>query len=1106
VKTAIPWSYLRICSYGLLLSLLPALVLGAERNKMELLNHSGDAYVRQQGTRWVFGTAQVEKEMELKDGRLACTGFRNQAAHREYVQGDSEVFRFGLDGVARSGNSGGWQFEKVRTEVLSQGELLFALALRNDTVRVALNYIIYPNESIIQEWCTLTNISTRDVSLEDPYFLDMRLMQKEVSALDFSYMTGGMCFWGSWILKTSRLTPAYARHFASTDAPECLPGPPCPKDTGMGNSIYAPIYVFFNRQAKDGVFVGWDYMGRWAADVGNHNGAPLEVGLKVDGFKKALAPGAALETPKAFTGVFAGDLDEMGNQLKDYQYRYKWDYARPAYFPATRLLGYWWNGASDFDPKHPGADVEPTTTFRKMFRMGDLMRYVGGDVYWRDYGWWDTAGDWGGPDFGEAGRYLAKYGIPQTIYTIVYDAEQGSAVATRHPDWLIAKGGLFAGQYVLDQSKPGVTDFELNLLENQVRKWGDYEWRKDDAALHDVQGDSTPLLAQDQNFRRLLKTFLDRNPASAFHGCNGGGNDLGYEALRMAVVWQLSDGCVGRYRDYYASYLFPPDKLETQPDNWNPDNYKQASWRGQLWMTIALTGDTQDPAKLESIRQLLDIYHYLVHEGVAGRWVKVYHPAVRGDSPEWYLERLSSDNLRGIIIPSHSPATPTPLCNEHEDCPSGEMKNPPLAGPVTIYPKGLLPAATYNVSFQDSPATADRLGSELMKSGVALPNPQEGELIYLNLPLHPGSRADKTPPSAPSQVLKRVGTNMGYSGVELAWLPATDNNWVSYYEIFRNHSAIDKVAKGTYYFDHSLAADPAALYEVRAVDGSGNASPKVTAEGSPAAEALIVDDAGQGLTYSGSGWKHDEHVPQVYGGTLSRTRQAGDAVEFDFDGSRIAWYGNLGEAMGRADVYIDGRLDRSVDCYDADEIPNMALYARTFAARGHHKIKVVARGDRQWRASDNWVSIDGFKVGRDQNLIVEDPPGRGAVYGGAGWTHGDGWDAAEGKTVSWTAEAGDSVEYKFQGAGITWVGKLCPACGLADVYLDGALDATVNTYAPDFHAFRSDQQGGWQAPVYERSWTSPGEHTIRIVVRPDKDMSAQGHTVYLDAFQITGGR
>ncbi len=645
-------------SYSVLLGLTAALAFSAERNSTELINKSGDAFVRQSGTQWVFGTSKAEKEVVLKEGHLSLTSFKNQVTRHDYVQGSSEAFRFQLNGDSVTGQSRHWALDKVRTEILSQGELLFTLAVRDDTVRVSMNYLIYPNESIIQEWLAIKNISGHEVALEDPFLLQMHVMQKEVSLLDFSYMTGGMCFWGSWILKTSALTPTYARNFASTDAAECLPGQVCPKGPTTGNSVYAPIYTFYNRKTKDGVFVGWDYFGRWASYVGNYNGEPVNVGLKVAGYKRSIAPGVSVETPKAFTGVFEGDLDEMGNQLKDYQYRYKWDYTRDAYFPATRMLDYWWNGASDFDPKHPGADVEPASTFRKIFRVADLMRYVGGDVYWRDYGWWDIAGTWNGPDFGEAGRYLAKYGIPQTIYTIVYDAEQGSSVATQHPDWLIYKGGLFAGQYILDQSKPGVTEWELKLLEDQVRKWGDYEWRKDDTFLHEVNDDATPLLAQDQNFRELMKSFLSRNPGSAFHGCNGGGNDLGYEALRMAVVWQMTDGCVGRYSDYYASYLFPPDKLESQPDNWNPDNYQQASWRPLLWISAAMTGDTQNPAKLEAIRQLLDIYHYLAKEGVVGRWVKVFHPSVTGDSPEWYLERLSNDNLRGIIIPSHSPQTP----------------------------------------------------------------------------------------------------------------------------------------------------------------------------------------------------------------------------------------------------------------------------------------------------------------------------------------------------------------------------------------------------------------------------------------------------------------
>ena len=78
---------------------------------------------------------------------------------------------------------------------------------------------------------------------------------------------------------------------------------------------------------------------------------------------------------------------------------------------------------------------------------------------------------------------------------------------------------------------------------------------------------------------------------------------------------------------------------------------------------------------------------------------------------------------------------------------------------------------------------------------------------------------------------KRAAENMGYPGVELTWKPGTDNNWISYYEVFRDGVAIDKVAKGTYYFDHSAGADLAAQYEVRTVDGAGNASPPAAAAG-----------------------------------------------------------------------------------------------------------------------------------------------------------------------------------------------------------------------------------------------------------------------------------
>ena len=547
----------------------------------------------------------------------------------------------------------------------------------------------------------------------------------------------------------------------------------------------------------------------------------------------------------------------------------------------------------------------------------------------------------------------------------------------------------------------------------------------------------------------------------------------------MATAWQYSDGCVGRYRVYYTSYLFPPDKLNNMPDNWNPNEYDKATWRGLLWSSFPMTGDTFDPEKIEGLRELIDIYHYLAKERVVGKWVKVYHPKVSGDTPDWYLQRMSSDNRKGIIMPGHN-----------------------LSTPIKIYPKGLLPDVTYNVSFQERSRTQNRLGSDLMVKGIEFQGVAAGELIYLNLPMHPGSGADKVAPTAPQQVVKRIGTNMDYAGVELTWNPGRDNNWISYYQIYRNGAPLGKVGKGTYYFDHALGADPGADYEVATVDGSGNLSAKVAAAGASRVADEVVDDASPALKYTGAGWKHERDVWAVSEGTESRTREAKDAVEYAFEGNRITWYGRLGAAMGQAEVYIDGQMDQRVESYDADEIPNVALYTRTFVAKGRHTIKIVAAGEHHWRSSDSWVVVDGLQVRTQPFILVEDAPGGGVRYEGGGWKHDGVWSAASGKTASWTDRAEDAAEYTFHGTGITWVGKRTLSGGMADVFVDGEWKARVDTYAPSFHRFRIDAQAGWQVPIFEMSWPEAGQHTIRIVVLPLKNMLSQGYDICLDAFHV----
>ena len=110
---------------------------------------------------------------------------------------------------------------------------------------------------------------------------------------------------------------------------------------------------------------------------------------------------------------------------------------------------------------------------------------------------------------------------------------------------------------------------------------------------------------------------------------------------------------------------------------------------------------------------------------------------------------MSRDNQRGIVIPSHSGKSPATIHHQDGSYSAGSTDVQGVQGPVTIYPRGLLPNVKYNVSYQESQASDERLGSDLMAKGITFQKLPEGELIYLNLPMHPGSAVDKTPPTPP---------------------------------------------------------------------------------------------------------------------------------------------------------------------------------------------------------------------------------------------------------------------------------------------------------------------------------------------------------------------
>ncbi|MCL5098316.1 MAG: hypothetical protein M1608_12480 [Candidatus Omnitrophica bacterium] len=699
-----------------------------------------------------------------------------------------------------------------------------------------------------------------------------------------------------------------------------------------GTSSYAPWYALYNRDTQEGVFIGWDYFGHWTSSFGLSQDGAVKVQLKVAGHHQILEPGASVTTPKAFVGLYRSDLDNAGNECLDWQYRYLWDYTRNDWFPAIRMQGFWPKGTS-WGSNWAGGGADFASTYRKIFRVADLMRYCGADVYHRDWGWWDRAGDWNGPDFRSANVYLRKNGMGMLIYAFLYTVDPQSKVAREHPDWVV-------GGSTLDMSRPEVVEFMKGQLDGFVERWGRLEWRNDSFFTCPLNPhDDTPLLGQDQGFRRVIQGFLDRHPDCAFQSVNGGGNYGGYDYTRFSSSFSFSDGAVGVLRNYYAALLFPPDKTSDIPEVSPPYDYDKATWRGKLCINFDMYGDTWDPAKLEGVRQLVDIYHYLQHEGVVGRWVKVYRPLITGDDPTMYFERLSGDRRRSILIPKH-----------------------PAPGPVVIKPKGLLPSENYFVSFQEATEISKRTGADLMAKGIEIQKMLPGELIYLNLPLHPGSKLDTEPPTAPTRATKRWAENMGYPGLELSWKKARTTTGISYYDVYRGGVYLDRVAKGTYYFDHSAGADLAADYEICAVDGAGNASAKTVATGPIARLSSIFDDAaGGGISFTGE-WQRQSQLEPAYCGTIAFAKEKGATAELTFQGKKILWFAKLGDDCGKAQVSIDDVPVEVVDTYSADDIWGACVFQKELPNGGTHTLRISVLGERSRRSKGDAVYVDGVRA------------------------------------------------------------------------------------------------------------------------------------------------
>ncbi|MEO6436080.1 MAG: hypothetical protein ABIP55_10000, partial [Tepidisphaeraceae bacterium] len=139
------------------------------------------------------------------------------------------------------------------------------------------------------------------------------------------------------------------------------------------------------------------------------------------------------------------------------------------------------------------------------------------------------------------------------------------------------------------------------------------------------------------------------------------------------------------------------------------------------------------------------------------------------------------------------------------------------------------------------------------------------------------------------------------------------------------------------------------------------------------------------------------------------------------------------------------------------------------------------------------VDVENIPAAPELWTLVDDAQKEGLVFN-PDWTlikDNNHWrQSARGTNVK-----GASMEYRFNGTGVRWIGARYPSHGIAEVYLDGVLEREVDTYAA---------RGAWQQTLFEKTDLPAGTHTLKIVVTDRANAQATGRDADVDRIDVMG--
>ena len=196
-------------------------------------------------------------------------------------------------------------------------------------------------------------------------------------------------------------------------------------------------------------------------------------------------------------------------------------------------------------------------------------------------------------------------------------------------------------------------------------------------------------------------------------------------------------------------------------------------------------------------------------------------------------------------------------------------------------------------------------------------------------------------------------------------------------------------------------------------------------------------------------------------------------------------------AVAGVQFFVDGAAHGPEDV----SAPYEVSWNTVTAAEGSHTLTARARDAAGHTTTSGPVTVTVTNSQTETTTRLEDNSSAIAYTTATPWVLGyTGGFAWSGGTASLGFAVGQRATLTFNGIGVKWIGFRGPQTGIANVYLDGALVATIDAY---------NATQITQVVMYTATGLVDGPHTLAIEVTRTKNDAATDYYVVVDAFDVT---